>query len=185
MKNCFYRRDAQTSGMSHHHGQEYMQKTRAKYHYLPSCGPGSSVGIASDYGPDGPRNESRWGGEIFCPFQIGPGAHAASCTMGTGSFPGVKCGRAVLLTTHPFQYRGLGRVELYLYPPLGLNRACKEVTLPFIYGAIYIKTLDTTILTVTTATASCLSNAVLVVCTFCYPCVKTREVCVKYLYIHI
>jgi len=25
-----------------------------------------------------------------------------SCTMGTGSFPGVKCGRDVLLTTHPF-----------------------------------------------------------------------------------
>jgi len=22
--------------------------------------------------------------------------------MGTGSFPGVKCGRGVLLTTHPF-----------------------------------------------------------------------------------
>ena len=26
----------------------------------------------------------------------------ASCTMGTGSFPGIKCGRGVLLTTHPF-----------------------------------------------------------------------------------
>jgi len=25
-----------------------------------------------------------------------------SCKMGTGSFPGVKCGRGVLLTTHPF-----------------------------------------------------------------------------------
>jgi len=24
-----------------------------------------------------------------------------SCTMGTESFPGVKCGRCVLLTTHP------------------------------------------------------------------------------------
>jgi len=29
-----------------------------------------------------------------------PGAHPASCTMGIGSFPGVKCGRGVLLTTH-------------------------------------------------------------------------------------
>jgi len=27
--------------------------------------------------------------------------HEASCKMGTGSFPGVKCGRGVLLTTHP------------------------------------------------------------------------------------
>ena len=33
--------------------------------------------------------------------QTGPGAHPASCKMGTGSFPGVKCGRGVLLTTHP------------------------------------------------------------------------------------
>ena len=32
---------------------------------------------------------------------VGPGAHPASCKMGTGSFPGVKCGRGVLLTTHP------------------------------------------------------------------------------------
>jgi hypothetical protein len=33
--------------------------------------------------------------------QTGPGAHPASCTMGTGSFPGVKYGRGVLLTIHP------------------------------------------------------------------------------------
>jgi hypothetical protein len=64
------------------------------------CGPGSSVGIATDYGLDGPGIESRWGRD-FPPVQTGPGAHPASCTMGTGSFPGVKCGRGVLLTTHP------------------------------------------------------------------------------------
>jgi len=62
--------------------------------------PGSSVGIATDYGLDGPWIESRWGRD-FPPVQTGPGAHPASCTMGTGSFPGVKCGRGVLLTTHP------------------------------------------------------------------------------------
>ena len=37
----------------------------------------------------------------FPPVQTDPGAHPASCTMGTGSFPGVKYGRGVLLTTHP------------------------------------------------------------------------------------
>ena len=37
----------------------------------------------------------------FLPFQTSPGAHPASCTMGTGSFPGVKYSRGVLLTTHP------------------------------------------------------------------------------------
>jgi len=36
------------------------------------------------------------------PVQTGPGAHPASCTMGTGSFPGVKSVRGVTLTPHPF-----------------------------------------------------------------------------------
>jgi len=40
-------------------------------------------------------------GRDFPPVQPGLGAHPASCKMGTGSFPGVKCGRVVLLTTHP------------------------------------------------------------------------------------
>jgi hypothetical protein len=44
--------------------------------------------------------ESRWGRD-FLPVQTGPEAHPASCKMGTGPFPGVKCGRGVLLTTHP------------------------------------------------------------------------------------
>jgi len=35
------------------------------------------------------------------PVQTGPGAHPASCTMGTGSFPGVKSGRGVTLAPHP------------------------------------------------------------------------------------
>jgi len=36
----------------------------------------------------------------FPPVQTGPGAHPASCKLGTRSFLGVKCGRGVL-TTHP------------------------------------------------------------------------------------
>ena len=35
------------------------------------------------------------------PVQTDPEAHPASCTMGTGSFPGVRCGRGVTLTPHP------------------------------------------------------------------------------------
>ena len=35
------------------------------------------------------------------PVQTGPGAHPASCTMGTGSFPGIRSGRGVTLTPHP------------------------------------------------------------------------------------
>ena len=44
--------------------------------------------------------ESRWGRD-FPPVRTDPGAHPASCKMGTGSFPGAKCGRGALLTTHP------------------------------------------------------------------------------------
>jgi len=62
--------------------------------------------------------------------KFGPEAHPASCKMGIGSFPGVKCGRGVLLTTHPLLVRGHGRVELYLYRPSGPHRACNGITLP-------------------------------------------------------
>jgi hypothetical protein len=51
-------------------------------------GPGISVGIATVYGVDGPGIESRLGARFFAPVQTGPGARPASCTMGTGSFPG-------------------------------------------------------------------------------------------------
>ena len=40
-------------------------------------------------------------GRDFPSVQTGPEAHPAPCTMGTGSFPGVKYGRGVLMTTHP------------------------------------------------------------------------------------
>ena len=62
------------------------------------CEPGSSVGIATDYGLDGPGIESRWGAR-FSADQTGTGAHPASCTMGTRSFPGINYGRGVLLNT--------------------------------------------------------------------------------------
>ena len=55
---------------------------------------------ALPYGLDGPGIEP--GGAIFsAPVQTGPEDHPASCTMGTGSFPGVRCGRGVTLTPHP------------------------------------------------------------------------------------
>ena len=63
-------------------------------------GPGSVVDIATGYGLDGQGIESRWGARFSAPVQTGPGAHPASCTMGTGSFPRVKNGRCVTLTPH-------------------------------------------------------------------------------------
>jgi len=41
------------------------------------------------------------GARFSAPVHTGPWAHPASCTMGTGSFPGIKRGRGVTLTAHP------------------------------------------------------------------------------------
>jgi len=59
------------------------------------------------------------GARVFVSVQIGPGAHPASYTMDTGSFPGVKRpGRGI---DHPPPSRAEveGRVELYIYSPSG------------------------------------------------------------------
>ena len=63
-------------------------------------GPGSSVGIVTGYGLDGTGIESRWGARFSAPVQTGPGTQTVSCTVGTGSFAGVKSGGGVLLTPH-------------------------------------------------------------------------------------
>ena len=65
-------------------------------------GPGTVVDIATAYGLDGPGIESRWGVRFSAPVQTGLEAHPASCTMDTESFPGVRCGRGLTLTPHPF-----------------------------------------------------------------------------------
>jgi hypothetical protein len=89
--------------------------------YLHFVGWDSSVGIAIRYVLDGPGIESWWEGEIFRTLQTGPGAHPASYTMGTGSFPGVKWpGRGV---DHLPHLAPRLKIE-YSYtstPPLGLR----------------------------------------------------------------
>jgi hypothetical protein len=79
----------------------------------------SSVGIATRYGLDGPEIESRWGVRFSAPVQTGPWDHPASCTVGTGSFRGMKQpGRGV---DHPptFSADVKERVELYFCFPSG------------------------------------------------------------------
>ena len=63
------------------------------------------------------RSENRIpvGGEIF---QTGSGAHPASCTMGTGSFPGGKV-RPERDVHHPSSAVVKERVKLYLYSTSG------------------------------------------------------------------
>jgi hypothetical protein len=86
----------------------------------------SSVGIATGYGLDGPGIESRWGARFSAPVQTGPGAHPASCTMGTGSVSGVKNGRGVTLTSHPLLVPLVMKEQSYTStPPMG-RTACTE-----------------------------------------------------------
>ena len=85
-------------------------------------GPGNVVGIATGYGLNDPGVESRWGARFSAPVQTGPGAHPVSCTMGTGSFPGVKSGQGVTLTTHPLLVPWSNYTST---PPMDLT-ACTE-----------------------------------------------------------
>jgi len=72
------------------------------------------------YGLDGPGIESRWGARFSAPVQTGPGAHPASCTMGTGSFLGSKERQGCDADpSPPSSAVGHERVELYLYSPYG------------------------------------------------------------------
>ena len=94
-------------------------------------GPGSSVGIATDYELD--LRGSNPSGARFSAVQTGPGTHPVSCTMVTGSFPGVENGRGVTLNPHLLLVpRSKNRVELYLYPPKGPSWPIKngEIYLP-------------------------------------------------------
>ena len=101
------------------------------------CGPGSVVGIATDYGLDGPGIESRWEARFFASVQIGPGAHPASCTMGTGSFPGIKSGRGVTLTPHPLLVRLVMKEYSYTSTPPAGRTAYTEPQCLY-KGALYL-----------------------------------------------
>jgi len=102
-----------------------------------TCGPGSSIGIVTGYGLDGPGIESFWGAKFSAPVQTGPGAHPASCTMGTGSFLGVKRGRDVTLTPHPLlvpwstKSRAIPLVPQWAVRPVQSLSGCTRVYFTF------------------------------------------------------
>ena len=104
---------------------------------LSTCGPGSSVGIATGDGMDSPGIESRWGTRFSAPVQTGPGAHPASCTLGTGSFPGVKSGQGVTLTLHPllvpwpWKGRAIPLLPPWAVRPVQSLSACTRVHFTF------------------------------------------------------
>ena len=71
----------------------------------------SSVGIATEL--------SWWGARFSTPVQTGSGAHPASYTMGTGSFPGVKRPGRGVNHPPPSSAEVKERVEYTFTPPLG------------------------------------------------------------------
>jgi hypothetical protein len=78
----------------------------------------SVVGIATRYGL---RSGDRIpvGARFFAYVQTVPGAHPASYTMGTGSFPGVRRPGSGADHPPPTSAEVKERVELYLYSPFG------------------------------------------------------------------
>ena len=83
---------------------------------MPS-GPGTSVGIATAYGLDGPGIESRWG-EIIRTCPDWPWGPTSSLCHGYRVFPGgkVRPGRNAD-PSPPSSAKVKYRVELYLYSP--------------------------------------------------------------------
>jgi hypothetical protein len=63
-------------------------------------GPGSSVGVPTELRVGRSKDRIPVEARFFVPVQTGPGTHPTSCTMGNGSFPGVKSGRDVTLIPH-------------------------------------------------------------------------------------
>ena len=118
--------------------------------HLGLSGPGSSVGIATELRAGRSGIESRWGRD----FSARPGWPWGPPSLlynGYRIFPGgkVRPGRAADHSP-PSSAEVFGRVELYLYPPLGHNRACNGVTLllPFclgIWNTIRRKTMTVTL----------------------------------------
>jgi len=103
------------------------------------CEPGSSVGIATGYGLGGLGIESRKGARFSEPVPTSSGAHQISCTMGTGSFPGVKSGWGVTLTPHPllvpwsWKSRAIPLLLLWVVRPVQSLSACTRVTCTFTF----------------------------------------------------
>ena len=86
------------------------------------------------------------GGRDFSPVQTGPGAHPASCTMGTESSPGVKSGRGVTLTPHPilvpwsWKDRSIPLLSVWAVRPVQSLNACTRATFTFTFLQLILET---------------------------------------------
>jgi hypothetical protein len=78
------------------------------------------------------------GARFSAPVQTGPGAHPASCTMGTGSFAGAKSGRGVTLTPHPLLVPWSWKGRAMPLFPQWVVRPVQGCTLPFLKLTSYM-----------------------------------------------
>ena len=85
------------------------------------------------------RGSNPGGARFSAPIQTGSGAHPAFCTIGTGSFPGVKSGRGVTLTPHPllvpwsWKSRATTLLPLWAVRPVQSLSACTRVNFIFFF----------------------------------------------------
>jgi len=116
--------------------QSMLQPVSDGMYKWKGVGRDSTVGIATRYGLDGPGIESRRG-EIFRTHPENPGAHPASCTMGTGSFSEAK--RPGRGTDHPLPSSAevQERAELYLYSTSGPSWPVLGWTLPCCFVSLH------------------------------------------------
>jgi hypothetical protein len=82
------------------------------------------------------------GARFSAPIQTGLGAHLDSCTMETGSFPGVKSGRGVMLSPYPLlvpwsrKGRAIPLLPLWAVRPVQSLSACTWVAFTLLYFKI-------------------------------------------------
>ena len=104
-----------------------------------NIGTGSSVGIATGHGLDGHGIVSRWGARFSAPVHTGPGAHPASCAMGTGSFPrdkerpGRDADPSPLLVPWSWKGRAIPLLPLWPVRPVQSLSACTRVHVTLLY----------------------------------------------------
>ena len=105
-------------------------------------GQGSVAGIATALWAGRSGDQIPVGARFSAPVQTGPGIHPASCTMGTGSFPGVNSSQGVTLTPHPllvpwsWKSKAMPLLPLLAIRPVQSLSACTRVTFTF-YDKIY------------------------------------------------
>jgi hypothetical protein len=112
---------------------------------IPDIIQGAIASKSQSLDPGGPGQLSRYsdslrdgrsgdgipvGVRFSAPVQTGPGAHPASYTVGTGSFPGVKWPGRDVDHPNPSSAEVKARVELYLYSPSGPSWPVLGRTLP-------------------------------------------------------